>query len=166
MEVKHECLSCEAVLLDRTGLWKVADPLTVGRLSNLDEAYGNISNPNIYLSPEQCWSIETQRPIQDKNAYKNDVFVFGMMLLQCGLLENQRQCYSLEFSHLKWDLLNQNISRFSQKYPQPELSQVLESMLSKDISSRPDWITLSQMTSNRQLSYRKSGAMKEMAVSK
>ena len=89
-DIKHECLTTDSILLSKKGLWKVTDPLTLGYLNNIDEIYGIHANPNIYLSPEQCSSIESQRPIKNKNSFKNDVFTLGMILLQSGLLSNLR----------------------------------------------------------------------------
>ena len=60
-----------------------------GLIPNIDCVYNNRSIKHVYLSPEQCESIETQRPIINKNPYKNDVFVLGMLLLECGLLQRQ-----------------------------------------------------------------------------
>ena len=74
----------------------MADPLALDSLSNFDESFGISSRSNVYLSPEQCWSVEHQMSIQNKNAFKNDVFTMGVILLQCGLLTSQRECYSME----------------------------------------------------------------------
>jgi len=83
-------------------LIKVVDPLAVGAQTNIECIYNNRNIKTIYLSPEQCESIETQKPIINKNPYKNDVFTLGMIMLECGLLERQDQCYLDDCSRINW----------------------------------------------------------------
>lgn len=82
----HECLSSKAVLFQENGNIKVADPNSFGLTTNLEYVLSNRYNKSIYLSPEQCDAIANHRPIINKNAYKNDVFTLGMILLEAGLL--------------------------------------------------------------------------------
>lgn len=99
---KHECLTAKACLFDELGYLKVADSLALGQQSNFETIYNNRSQKGIYLSPEQCESIDSQRPILKKNSYKNDVFTLGIIALECGLLENQDQCYVEDCGKVNW----------------------------------------------------------------
>lgn len=60
---------------------KIADPMTAGLQTNFEAIFNNRALKSIYLSPEQCEAIESQKPIINKNSYKNDVFTLGMILL-------------------------------------------------------------------------------------
>ena len=90
--------------------------MAVGLQTNFESIFSNRTLKNVYLSPEQCEAIESQKPIINKNAYKNDVFTLGMILLQCGLLERQDQCYLDDCSKLNWSKLDANLLRFGHSY--------------------------------------------------
>lgn len=91
-DIRHECLTTRAILM-QDGNVKVADPLAGGLQPNFECVFNNRTLRNVYLSPEQCEAIESQKPIINKNSYKNDVFTMGIILLECGLLERQDHCY-------------------------------------------------------------------------
>lgn len=140
-EVKHECLTPRAILLGEDGSMRVVDPLAHALPTNIDCVYNNRSTKNIYLSPEQCESVETQKPIINKNPYKNDVFVLGMIILECGLLERQDQCYLNDCSEVSFERVEGNLRRFGEVYEE-KLRIMVEQMLLRDIRERPDWIEL------------------------
>ena len=139
-EIRHECLTTRAILMSE-GNVKVADPLAAGLLPNYDCIFNNRNLKNIYLSPEQCEAIESQKPIINKNSYKNDVFTMGMILLECGLLERQDQCYLEECSNINWSKVEANVCRFGHVYDE-DLKKMLGLMLERDIRKRPDWLDL------------------------
>jgi serine/threonine protein kinase len=140
-EIKHECLTPKAILTDEEGNVKIVDPLAHALQPNIDLIYNNRNIKHIYLSPEQCESIETQKPIINKNPYRNDVFVLGMILLECGLLERQDQCFLNDCSEVNFDRIEANLKRFGDFYEE-ELRKMVELMLNRDIRNRPDWIDL------------------------
>lgn len=86
----------------------MADPLTTNLRTNYDAIYSNRNLQSIYLSPEQCESLESNKPIPNKNAYKNDVFTLGMIMLECGLLDRQNNCYLDECAKVHWNQIRQN----------------------------------------------------------
>jgi len=79
----------------------VVDILAYPLHPNLDVIYHKRSIKNVYLSPEQCESVRSQRPNFNKNAYKNDVFTLGMILLESGLLEKMDKCYIEDYSSIR-----------------------------------------------------------------
>lgn len=95
---------------------RIVDPLAMALPTNIDCVYNNRSIKHIYLSPEQCESVETQKPIINKNPYKNDVFILGMILLECGLLERQDQCYLNDCSAVSFERIEANLRRFGNIY--------------------------------------------------
>lgn len=127
---------------------RVVDPLAMALPTNIDCVYNNRSTKHIYLSPEQCESVETQKPIINKNPYKNDVFVLGMILLECGLLERQDQCYLNDCSAVSFERIEGNLRRFGSIY-EDELRQMVELMLLRDIRERPDWTELLKYVDKR-----------------
>lgn len=127
---------------------RVVDPLAMALPNNIDCVYNNRSTKHIYLSPEQCESVETQKPIINKNPYKNDVFVLGMILLECGLLERQDQCYLNDCSAVSFERIEGNLRRFGSNY-EDELRQMVELMLLRDIRERPDWTELLKYVDKR-----------------
>lgn len=62
----------------------------------------------------------------------------GMIILEAGLLCYQDECYRDQYSRIHWETLQYNINLFQQNYS-PELTNLVEFMLSKDERSRPDW---------------------------
>lgn len=80
-DIRHECLTTKAILMESDGNVKIVDPMTVGLQTNFESIFNNRTLKNIYLSPEQCEAIESQKPIINKNAFKNDVFSMAMILL-------------------------------------------------------------------------------------
>lgn len=90
-KIRHETITTKSILLDEEGMVKVADPLTLASRSNLDTVYNNRHLKGIYLSPEQCEALESKGAYN--NPFKNDVWSLGMVLLECGLLEDQSWLY-------------------------------------------------------------------------
>lgn len=64
----------------------MSDPFTSLYPSNFDRINTNRKTKSVYISPEQCESLKNQRPIPNRNPYKSDVFILGLILLECGLL--------------------------------------------------------------------------------
>jgi hypothetical protein len=85
--------------------------------------------------------VERQKPIINKNPYKNDVFVLGMIMLECGLLDRQDHCYLNDCSEVNFERIEANLNSFEQLYGE-DLRKMVEAMLSRDIRNRPDWIEL------------------------
>lgn len=129
---------------------KIVDPMALGFQNNIDSIYNNRTIKNIYLSPEQCESIESQKPIINKNPYKNDVFTLGMIMLECGLLERQEQCYLDDCSRINWQKIENNLRRFAEIYDE-QLWRLIEYMLKGDIRVRPDWQDLSKLINSKDL---------------
>lgn len=50
-------LTTKTILIDSDSLIKIADPLSIGELSNLDTVNRNRNAEGIYLSPEQCEAL-------------------------------------------------------------------------------------------------------------
>ena len=88
--------------MSKDGNIKIVDPLAIGAETNIESVHNNRNLKNIYLSPEQCESIESQKPIINKNPYKNDVFTLGMIMMECGLLERKDECYMDDCSRINW----------------------------------------------------------------
>lgn len=156
-ELRHESLTARAMLIDGEGKVKIVEPLAQGLLPNIDCVYNNRSTKHIYLSPEQCESVETQKPIINKNPYKNDVFVLGMIMLECALLERQDHCYLHDCSEVSFERVQANLKRFSEAYD-GELSSYVVWMLSRDIRDRPDWIELLKHVNRNKMDKRASQA--------
>lgn len=64
-----------------------------------------------------------------------------MVLLEAGLTQYQDECYRDEWTRIHWETLQYNINRFRQIYTQ-ELTALLELMLSREETVRPDWLEL------------------------
>lgn len=62
-----------------------------------------------------------------------------MVLLEAGLAQYQDECYRDECTRIHWETLQYNLNRFRQSYS-PELAALLEVMLSREESVRPDWL--------------------------
>jgi hypothetical protein len=52
----------------------------------------------------------------NKNAFKNDVFTFALILLEAGLLEKQDKCYLEDCSVFNYTVLAKNIGKFGDRY--------------------------------------------------
>lgn len=137
----HECLTTKSILLDNAGNINIADPMATSMQTNYDTVFNNRGVKNIYLSPEQCESIQSEKPIINKNPYRNDVFTLGMIMLECALLERQDECYLDDSSHIQWQKVTSGVNRVAQIYS-PELKMMIEIMLTRDIWKRMDWISL------------------------
>jgi hypothetical protein len=64
-----------------------------------------------------------------------------MVLLECGLLFYQDDCYRDENSRIHWETLEYKKNIFKRSYSE-ELANMLEYMLGPDVSSRPEWVEL------------------------
>lgn len=61
-----------------------------------------------------------------------------MIVLECGLLERQDQCYVNDCSEVNFDRIEGKLKRFGEIYGE-ELRKMVELMLARDIRNRPDW---------------------------
>lgn len=109
--------------------------------NNLETVYNNRGSRGVYLSPEQCDALESRGAYS--NPYKNDVWSMGLILLECGLLEDQSPLYKDDYARLDYPALQRNLQRFGAAQGH-ELQLVVELMLKPDTKDRPDWMDLEQ----------------------
>lgn len=77
---------------------------------NLDVVFHKRSSRTAYLSPEQCRVIERQEfSALTEDPFKEDVFVAGMILLECALLERQDECYHNDYERVNWNKLQERL---------------------------------------------------------
>jgi hypothetical protein len=50
-DIRHECLTTKAILMESDGNVKIVDPMTVGLQTNFESIFNNRTLKNIYLSP-------------------------------------------------------------------------------------------------------------------
>lgn len=50
-DVRHECLTTKAIVMESDGNVKIVDPMAVGLLTNFESIFNNRTLKNIYLSP-------------------------------------------------------------------------------------------------------------------
>jgi hypothetical protein len=87
-------LTTKSILLNPDGSAKVVDVLALPAHPNLEIVYHKRSTRNIYLSPDHCKVIASQQfSNQANNPFKEDVFIAGMIALECASLERQDDCY-------------------------------------------------------------------------
>ncbi len=92
------------------------------------------------MSPEQCEALQGELiSPANINPYKSDIFTLGMIILECGLLQYQDECYRDEYSRIHMETLEYNKNRFRKSYSE-ELANMLNYMLGEDANSRPEWI--------------------------
>ena len=116
-KINHECLTTKTILVEGPTNFRVVDPLTVPMHQNLDVVYHKRSIKNIYLSPEQCQIVDQQDyGKMISNPYKSDVFTFGMIMLEAGLLRRQDDCYEDDCSRVNWRQIEHNLNVFAEMY--------------------------------------------------
>jgi hypothetical protein len=74
------------------------------------------------------------------DVFKSDVFSMGMVVLECGLLEYQDECYN-DFEDLDFERLNRNCHRLRSLYSE-EICKVLMAMLQRNPLERESWMEL------------------------
>jgi hypothetical protein len=73
-----------------------------------------------------------------------------MIMLECGLLERQDQCYLDDCSRINWQKIENNLRRLAEIYDE-QLWRLIEYMLKGDIRVRPDWQDLSKLINSKDL---------------
>ena len=95
-------------LLDRLG-----NPLSPEDAQKL-----NIENKtDLYISPSLFKSILKNKPKIKHNAYKSDIFAFGMILLEAGILESVQGVYNIEDNGINEEVLVELVEKFIDNYP-------------------------------------------------
>jgi hypothetical protein len=118
---------------------KVVDILAVPMRTNLDAIFKKRSIRNVYLSPEQCSVIESQELNNfSKDAFKSDVFVLAVIMLECSLLERQDDCFENDFERVNWGRVEKKLQVVEGKYSK-NYRAVLEAMLASSPSQRIDF---------------------------
>ncbi len=97
----------------------------------------------MYISPEQCESLKNQRPIPNRNPYKSDVFILGVIMLECGLLEPMESIFVENFEDIDLEEVNEKLDLFGKIYSK-DLKLTVSTMLTRDPKERMDWIGLKQ----------------------
>ena len=138
-KIDHECLTTKTILVEGPTHFRVVDPITVPVNQNLDVVYHKRNIKNVYLSPEQCQRVDLQEIGKGiSSPSKSDVFTFGMILLEAGLLRQQDECYEDDCARINWRQIEHNIGLFTELYGQ-EFKRVLEKMLRLHTIDRIDW---------------------------
>lgn len=145
--IPHECLTTKTLLVEcgpgggELGV-RVVDPLALPVHTNLDLVYHKRSLKHVYLSPSQCDMVREQNMYgRVKEPYKDDVFVGGVIMLECCSLERQDECYPEDSARVDFAQVDRRVSRVEQEYG-PKLAQALGWMLQRHPENRPEWVEL------------------------
>ena len=65
----------------------------------------------------------------------------GMIMLECGHLKSQIDCYKDDCGRVDQKALNNSLNRFGNEYSDG-LKEMVEFMLRKEAGERPDWLEL------------------------
>lgn len=75
-------------------------------------------------------------------SYKDDIWAFGMILLECAELNNQSICYRNENSKINWNILEQRIEKVEKNYSK-DIADIMRNMLSRSRNKRKSWSEIS-----------------------
>ncbi len=105
---------------------------------NIEVLYQKRNTKNTYLSPEHCAIIADGNLEHHEPSQKEDVFIGGMILLDCALLDWQDDCYERNWEAVNWEKIRQKLSTVEGKYGR-EIKSILERMLEERSDSRISW---------------------------
>lgn len=134
----HECLTTKNLLMASDNSLRVVDNLAVAMYPNIEVLYQKRNTKNIYLAPEQCAIIAADRMDRRDCTQKEDVFVGGMIMLECGLLDWQGDCYERNWEAINWEKIRHKLAIIEGKYGW-EVKNVLERMLEQKSDARISW---------------------------
>jgi hypothetical protein len=135
----HECLTTKSVLLATDNSVRVADVLALPAHPNLEIVYQKRNTKNTYLSPEHCRVIASGQFDQSAgDPFKEDVFIAGMMAMECALLERQDDCYQQNWEGVNWEKVREKLAMVENRYGR-DTRIVIEQMLEETSEKRIDW---------------------------
>jgi hypothetical protein len=101
-------------LLDRLG--NPASPEKV-QMHNID------SENDLYISPSLFKAILKKKKQIKHDPYKSDIFAFGMILLEAGILESVQSVYNKDKKTINESILVEFVEKFIDKYPDDVILQ-------------------------------------------
>lgn len=104
-----------------------------------------LRNQNYYLSPKLYIALKKRYLDNIKhNSIKSDMFSFGLVILEAGLLKSVRNIY--DSSNINKNILDSYLKEFEEKYNNnPLLFSSLRKILEFDEEERPDFISLKEV---------------------
>jgi hypothetical protein len=124
----HGNISPYCIYHTNEGKFKLA-PHPIEHLSSLKiQQEKSVKSEPLYVSPQMLFAVKKRKPKADFDPYKADVFAFGLVLLEAGLLKSIGNIYS--GSTINETALNQHIKEFETIYCEnPLLFSSIQRML-------------------------------------
>lgn len=143
--IKHQDICPSLIYLSKTENYKL---LRNEKNRNNPERYQlekMLRNKNYYLSPKLYIALKKRYLDNIKHNYiKSDIFSFGLVLLEAGLLKSIKNIY--DSSSINKNILDNYLKEFEEKYDNnPLLFSSLRKILEFDEDERPDFISLKEV---------------------
>ena len=140
----HGDISPYCIYHTNEGKFKLA-PHPIEHLSSLKiQQEKSVKSEPLYVSPQMLYAIKKRKPKADFDPYKADVFSFGLVLLEAGLLKSIGNIYS--GSTINETALNQHVKEFETIYCEnPLLFSSVQRMLELKEEDRADFIGLGEV---------------------
>ncbi|CAD8171065.1 unnamed protein product [Paramecium octaurelia] len=136
--ISHEHISSKTLYLPP----KICDPTLYEQSTNFQQLFQNNKLTDLFLSPQQTMALRQKEFQPQHNPYKSDVFTLGMCILQSILRTPIVDCYKQLY--LVEEVLLTKLHQLN-TLVQPQLFEVIQSMLSIQETQRPDFVVLSKL---------------------
>ena len=134
----HEDVRSASVFVSQSGVYKLVEHSFFNGPSSFMQVQFNLdrSHTGVYLSPQLMESLGKARP--SHKSVKSDVFAFGMVILETGLLEKLDDCYDFKESKILWNNIEEKLEEFKKRFP-GWISTVVKGMLKEKEDERMDF---------------------------
>lgn len=163
-KISHGDIRPSTILLTKTGVVKVADINFINDDSSVYfKLFSHTFLENHYIGPDFIDSLRKLKLTPHYDTYKNDIFAFGMTILEAATLEYSSLCYDYTKFNINFERIEGLLDSLTQRYSIFFIN-FLKDVLQEKEKYRPNFEDLNSLLSPFQSSDNKTKKQKSQNI--